>query len=132
MWRYARDGDNRFLNADGRKVHLDECQVLMDGDGRLQAVAGGRGAGRDHSGEDPQDVAAAVLDRVRRHQGLSGNAIEKDLADYSRAGVRKALRLMEEDGRLIIRDGRRGAREYYLPDADGGDQWLRSAAGIGR
>ena len=130
MWRYTMKGEKRYLAAGGRNVHLDECQVLMGGDGRLTAVSGGRGTGRDHSGEDPRDVAAAVADRIRRHPGLSGNAIEKDLADYGRASVRTALRLMEEDGRITIRPGKRGTREHYLADADGGEQWLRDAAGV--
>ena len=118
--RLTRDEqDNRFMAADGRKVSLSECRVVMMPDGTLRVFAGNRGGGAAVS---PDEVSAAVLDRIRRHPGIGQNQIEKDLADLGRNSVRKALRDLETSGKLMTTDGKNNARHHYLT---GTDEYMR-------
>ena len=102
MWRYVRDeSGNRFLSAEGRKVHLEECQVFMDGSGRLVAVAG------DRDGAAGQTLEYALLTSIRMHPGRS-------TAQVCKVGKRKedaeaALRELERLGQVATKPGFRGA-----------------------
>lgn len=106
MWRYVRDeSGNRFLSAEGRKVHLEECQVFMDGSGRLVAVAG------DRDGAAGQTLEYALLTSIRMHPGRS-------TAQVCKVGKRKedaeaALRELERLGQVATKPGLRGAVLWY-------------------
>ena len=107
MWRYTRDGDNRFLSAEGRKVRLEECQVFMDGNGRLTAAAGNR----DNAAG--QTLEYALLSVIRMHPGISTSQAAKA------TGKRK------EDGLAVLADLlRRGLVRCTKPDKQGqATQW---------
>jgi hypothetical protein len=114
MWRYTRDeSGSRFLSAEGRRVALDECQVWLDGSGRLVAFAGDR----EQAAGDREAVSAAttelmVIMTVREHPGLSTEQLRRAVG-RRREDVTTILRILTEHGRIYCQEGPRHAVLWY-------------------
>jgi hypothetical protein len=113
MWRYTRDGEQRFLSAEGRKVHLDECQVFLDAAGRLVAFAGDReqaASNREAIAEATAELA--LLTAIRSHPGLSTAQLRKTVS-RRKQDVALILAALAESGLIYSQPGLRGAALWY-------------------
>jgi hypothetical protein len=119
MWRYVRDESGmRYLSADGRKVGLNECRVVIGPDGRLVGQAG------DREGASAQELDIAVCAYVADNPGQSQNKIEIALKHLGRNKVRQALHRKIQDGAIITKDGARDSVLHYPGSAWTG--WMPS------
>jgi len=107
MWRYVRDeGGNRYCSAEGRKVHLDECQVFMDGSGRLVAQAGDR----DQAAGQSLEFVLAMT--IQMQPGMSTSQLIK-AAGKRKGDVTTVLRILAESGRATTKEGPHGAVLWF-------------------
>jgi hypothetical protein len=114
MWRYTRDeSGSRFLSAEGRRVHLDECQVFLDGSGRLIAFAGDRAAAaasREAVAEATAELA--LLTAIRSSPGQSAAQLRKTVSKRKQ-DVALILAALAESGLIYSQPGLRGAALWY-------------------
>lgn len=107
MWRYTRnEGGNRFLAAEGRRVKLDECQVFLDGSGRLKAFAG------DRDSAAGQSLEFVLLMTIAASPGSSTSQLCK-AAGKRKADVMTALRILAENNRVVTKPGPGQAVLWY-------------------
>jgi hypothetical protein len=114
MWRYTRDeSGQRFLSAEGRRVRLDECQVWMDGSGRLVAFAGDR---EDAAGSKEAVSAATtelvVIMTVRETPGLSTAQITRAVG-RRKTDVLGVLAKLLAAGQVYTKPGAREATLWF-------------------
>ena len=109
MWRYTRDeSGGRFLSAEGRKVSLDECQVLMSPEGMLYAQEGDR---KTATGDIDTAVAESMVAmHVQNNPGQTQAQIELALKGYGRNKVRAALGGATGAGQIVVTQAPAGAR----------------------
>lgn len=107
MWRYVRDeAGNRYLAAEGRKARLEECQVFLDGSGRLRAFAGDR----DSTAEGMTEYA--LLAKIQQEPGLSTEQLRKSVSKR-KGDVSAILRILAEYGRIFCQNGPRNSVLWY-------------------
>jgi hypothetical protein len=113
LWRYVEDEHGqRFLSIRGRRVHLDERQVIMAPDRSLLAEGGSRAEAGEAA--DHQEIGYLVISWVRQHPGDSTNKV--------RAGVKRrasavSAALEEAEGKGLIVHGPPPGRD------EGPDGW---------
>jgi hypothetical protein len=117
MWRYTRDeSGQRFLSAEGRRVSLDECQVFLDGSGRLVAYAGDREGSREAVTAATTELM--VIMTVRDSPGLSTAQICKAVGKRKQDVLGVLAKLLSA-GKVFNRPGAREATLWFPLEGSG-------------
>jgi len=112
MWRYTEKAGGRYLSADGRKVSLDECQVFLDGAGKLVAQAGNR----DSASE--QGTEFVLLMTIQNQPGLTTEQLRRSVSKR-KGDVTTILRILADHGRIFFKPGPRNAVLWYPAQVEG-------------
>jgi hypothetical protein len=116
MWRYTSRAGGRYLSAEGRKVALAECQVFLDGAGKLVAQAG------DRDSAEAGGTEFVLLMTIQNQPGLSTEQLRRSVSKR-KGDVTTILRILAEHGRIFFKEGPRKAVLWYPAG------WIEGAPG---
>ena len=113
-WRLVRETDDpgspRYFTAYGRDVDVHEGRLAFDpATRRLTYAAGSRGDAKTEA------AFAAVIDLLAHDEGLSKNAIERDISgDHTQRAIRDAINRAVRNGLVAVREGPRRAKLHSI------------------
>jgi replicative DNA helicase len=103
--RWGSTGESVRLRRDGWLTYAEEQRAAEERSQRGQ---------RDRSDE----VDAAVLAWIAAHPGEVTRTIEASIKGWSKTATSNALARLEVDGRVRVQAGARGAKSYFVAEAE--------------